>query len=279
MGRVVGKSMEATLADGWSVLVNREQTERRHGTVFVIRAGEDELIMREALAGRRLRAHNQCISSGRRPLRIAVRLWSANEKRWDNVLDARRKVPVLVLLLKILGVMLPPAPAAWRTWKERRGDKGRGFAKKMVGYVAVPAVVAAGLVVDHLSQTAAVMAARETAVETQQELQTLLESSAEGRGSQRRLEESAAEGRLALQRIEEASAEVIALMRESDPDLSGSEALERVVQEVLQLREQAASLEDQLVGLRLYRETLVSHSLRPRPARVAAGRGLVANGW
>ena len=24
---------------------------------------------------------------------------------------------------------------------------------------------------------------------------------------------------------------------------------------------------------------LVSHSLRPRPARVAAGRGLVANGW
>ena len=25
--------------------------------------------------------------------------------------------------------------------------------------------------------------------------------------------------------------------------------------------------------------TLVSHSLRPRPARVAAGRGLVANGW
>ena len=50
MGRVVGKSMEPTLADGWSVLVNREQTERRHGRVFVIRAGEDELIMREALA-------------------------------------------------------------------------------------------------------------------------------------------------------------------------------------------------------------------------------------
>ena len=25
--------------------------------------------------------------------------------------------------------------------------------------------------------------------------------------------------------------------------------------------------------------SLVSHSLRPRPARVAAGRGLVANGW
>ena len=34
--------------------------------------------------------------------------------------------------------------------------------------------------------------------------------------------------------------------------------------------------EDELV---LYRESLVSHSLRPRPARVAAGRGLVANGW
>ena len=164
---------------------------------------------------------------------------------------------MLVLLLKIFGVMLPPAPAAWRAWKERGCDEGWGFAKKMVGYVAVPAVVAAGLVVDHLSQTAAVMAARETAVETQQELQTLCKSSAEGRRSQRRLEESAAEGRLALQRIEEASAEVIALMRESDPDLSGSDALERVVQEVLQLREQAAGLEDQLVGLRLYREIYV----------------------
>ena len=29
----------------------------------------------------------------------------------------------------------------------------------------------------------------------------------------------------------------------------------------------------------VYVEALVSHSLRPRPARVAAGRGLVANGW
>ena len=72
--------------------------------------------------------------------------------------------------------------------------------------------------------------------------------------SQQRIEDSAAEDQQALQRTEETSAEVIALMRESDPDLSGSEALERVVAEVLQLREQAAGLEDQLGGLRLYRD-------------------------
>ena len=46
---VAGKSMEPTLPDGCSVLINREQRERRRGRVFVIRVREDELIVRGAL--------------------------------------------------------------------------------------------------------------------------------------------------------------------------------------------------------------------------------------
>ena len=47
--RVAGEAMEPALPDGCSILVNREQPERRHGKVFVVRVGEDERIVRRAL--------------------------------------------------------------------------------------------------------------------------------------------------------------------------------------------------------------------------------------
>ena len=46
--RVVGESMEPTLPDGCSILVNHESRERHHGKVFVIRRG-DELIVKLTL--------------------------------------------------------------------------------------------------------------------------------------------------------------------------------------------------------------------------------------
>ena len=46
--RVVGESMEPTLPDGCSILVNHEVTERDDGKIFVIRAG-DELIVKRTL--------------------------------------------------------------------------------------------------------------------------------------------------------------------------------------------------------------------------------------
>ena len=46
--RVLGESMEPTLPDGCSILVNHEGRERRHGKVFVIRRG-DELIVKRTL--------------------------------------------------------------------------------------------------------------------------------------------------------------------------------------------------------------------------------------
>lgn len=45
---VVGESMEPTLPDGCSILVNRESTKLEDGKVFVIRSG-DELLVRRAL--------------------------------------------------------------------------------------------------------------------------------------------------------------------------------------------------------------------------------------
>ena len=44
-------------------------------------------------------------------------------------------------------------------------------------------------------------------------------------------------------------------------------------------RKDRAALARAFVAKAVYDMPLVSHSLRPRPARVAAGRGLVANGW
>ena len=41
--------MEPRLPDGCSVLIKREQRERRHGRVFVVLVSEDELIVRPTL--------------------------------------------------------------------------------------------------------------------------------------------------------------------------------------------------------------------------------------
>ena len=46
--RVIGESMEPTLPDGCSILVNHEVTEPEDGKIFVIRAG-DELIVKRTL--------------------------------------------------------------------------------------------------------------------------------------------------------------------------------------------------------------------------------------
>ena len=161
---------------------------------------------------------------------------------------------MFVLGLKVLGPLLPFFIGVYRDWQQRQGRSAWKLAKRQAIAAAVVAVAVAALVADHRTQNAALAAARADAAEARLALHRLEESAAEGRRSQQRIEDSAAEDRQALQRIEETSAEVIALMRESDPDLSGSEALERVVAEVLQLREQAAGLEDQLGGLRLYRD-------------------------
>ena len=46
--QVVGESMEPTLPDGCSILVNRESRAPDHGKVFVVRRG-DELIVKRVL--------------------------------------------------------------------------------------------------------------------------------------------------------------------------------------------------------------------------------------
>ena len=45
---MAGDAIEPTLRGGCSVIANREQRERCHGNVFVIRVGEDELVVRRA---------------------------------------------------------------------------------------------------------------------------------------------------------------------------------------------------------------------------------------
>ena len=166
---------------------------------------------------------------------------------------------LLVLVLKILGVMSPLVPAARREWMERRaGDGFRAFAKKMWIDATLVVVVVVGLAADHVSQAVAVTTAREVAVETQQELQALRESSAE---TQRDLRESIAEaqqGRAeaqrARQRIQDMTAEAVALMRERDPSLTAEEALALVTEELRELRERSTDLEDQLSGIKMYSE-------------------------
>ena len=173
-------------------------------------------------------------------------IFSQNERPTPET-DERVFVPGL----KVIGALLPFFIGVYRDWQQRYGRSAWKLAKRQAIPAAVVAVAVAALVADHITQNAAVAVARADAAEARLALHRLEESAAEGRRSQQRLEYSAAEDRQALQRIEEVSAEVIAFMRESDPDLSESEALERVVEELLQLR-QAAGLED-LGGLRRYR--------------------------
>lgn len=187
---------------------------------------------------------------------------------------------MLVLLLKILGVMLQHVPAAWRAWREQDSDEGfQAFIKKMVVPAALVAVAVVGLVADHVSQAAAVATAREDASETQQELQALRESSAE---TQRNLRESIAEaqrGRAeaqqARQRIEDMTAEAVALMRERDPSLTAEEALDLVAEELRDLRDRSADLEDQISGIQMYSEVAELNVLGEH--KLAEGRNGI--GW
>ena len=73
------------------------------------------------------------------------------------------------------------------------------------------------LVSDHRSQTAAVAAARQS-----------------------------------LRNLTESVDVVVAFMQERYPDLTGEEALDRVAEEIRDLHERSADLEDQLTGLKMY---------------------------
>ena len=166
---------------------------------------------------------------------------------------------MLVLLLKIFGVMLQHVPAALRVWSGQDSDEGfQTFIKQMVVPAALVVAAVVGLVADHVSQATAVATAREAAAETRQELQALRESSAETQGNLRESIAEAPRGRAeaqqARQRIEDMTAEAVALMRERDPSLTAEEALDLVAEELRELRERSADLEDQISGIQMYSE-------------------------
>ena len=124
---------------------------------------------------------------------------------------------MIVLVLKVLVPLLSIIPIVRSEWSKQADMGVWELARRTAVSTAVAALVAIGLVADHMNQSGALAAAQDDAAEA---------------------------GR-ALQRIENATAEVVALMRERDPGLTEQEALDRVADE---LRE----LEDQLTGLRMY---------------------------
>ena len=70
----------------------------------------------------------------------------------------------------------------------------------------------------------------------------------------RRGRAEAAAARQSLQNLTESVDVVVALMQERYPDLTGEEALDRVAEEIRELSERSADFEDQLTGLKMYRD-------------------------
>ena len=110
---------------------------------------------------------------------------------------------------------------------------------------AVAVAVSVGLVVDHAHQTAAVATAQAARLSIQESLD---EQDADLSAAREEL----AETQESLSRLERWAAEAVALMRERDPSLTQQEALARIFEELRELRERSADLEDQLTGLKSY---------------------------
>ena len=145
---------------------------------------------------------------------------------------------ILALVLKVLAPLLSYY-AVYRSERKKQQDKSMWEAAKRTGVPAAGAVLfAAGLVVDHMIQTASVEAAREQVTEEQQARKWALEDAARSRQER--------------QRIEKLTAEAVAILRERNPGLTEEEALDLLAEELRELYERTAGLEDQLTGLRLY---------------------------
>ena len=128
--------------------------------------------------------------------------------------------PMLVLCVKILAPLLAYALSDYRPWSRQHSKRARAVAA--VGVVA--SVI--GLVVDHTTQAAAVAAAMDQAEADRQ----------------------------SLQRVEDSVDSLVAYMREREPWVTVVEAIDRVIEELRELHERSADLEEQLTGLRMYGE-------------------------
>ena len=159
---------------------------------------------------------------------------------------------VLVLGLKVLVPLLSFAFVARSEWSKQRDKSVLELARQTAGRAVIAVAVAAGLVVDHMNQSAAAAAAQEDAAGTREARQRIEESMSQQAVALTAAREDAAEARQALERLEGATAEVVALMREQDPGLTEQEALDRIGEELRELRERSVDLEDQLTGLRMY---------------------------
>ena len=152
---------------------------------------------------------------------------------------------MIVLVLKVLVPLLSIIPIVRSEWSKQADMGVWELARRTAVSTAVAALVAIGLVADHMNQSGALAAAQDDAAEAREARRRIEELTSEQAAALTAAQDDAAEAGRALQRIENATAEVVALMRERDPGLTEPEALDRVADE---LRE----LEDQLTGLRMY---------------------------
>ena len=158
-----------------------------------------------------------------------------------------------VLVAKVLAPVVVFFTTVVSEWSRLRDASTRRQAiRRMTMGAAVAVAVSAGLVVDHGNQTAAVATAQEDAAEAQAARQSIQESLDEQDADLSAARGDLAETQESLSRLEGWAEEAVALMRERDPSLTQQEALARIVEELRELRERSADLEDQLTGLKSY---------------------------
>ena len=143
-----------------------------------------------------------------------------------------------VLGLKVLVPLLSFALVARREWSKQREKSVGELARQTAGKAVIAVMVAASLVADHTIQSASVETAREQVAEERRAREWALEEAARARQER--------------QRIEGLTAEAVGILRERNPGLTEEEALGFLAEELRELYERTAGLEDQLTGLRRY---------------------------
>ena len=153
-----------------------------------------------------------------------------------------------MLVLKVLGPVVVSAIAIFREWSEGRGRRQqRRVIWLTVFYIAAAVISVPVIVLDHRGQAAHIATLEDDARQQREATKRTEQALQRTETALQRAEEDAAQARRERQEIAGSVQQVASFMRERNPALTDQQALDGVIAEI-------RDLEDQLTGLRMYRD-------------------------